>query len=122
MSEMLNRLWEETGENVFPKTPPKYFVQDKETKYFTAEEYEKLSTIEGEIAQKELSELVGLSRFNSLTPEKQAKVVEEIYKQARAEAKSYFGYKLKGEAEKVYRYKNTRSYARYFTDKIASQK
>lgn len=87
MEEELIRLYEATGENVFPDRADKYFNVDKVRKDLTAEEYVTYATARGQNSRKILTALTSSSEYKKLGDADKAAVVELAYDLANAQAK-----------------------------------
>ena len=87
MEEELVRLYEVTGENVFPSRAAKYFNVDKVRKDLTAEEYVTYATERGQLSQKILTDLTGNREYRKMDDTDKGAVVKLVYNLANAQAK-----------------------------------
>lgn len=85
----IQRLAESTGENsVYPNYAAKSFEVNGETKYLTADEYQKYATAKGQYSLQYISDFMSNAAYNRLTDSERAKVIENLYKYANAKAKT----------------------------------
>ena len=97
-SKELERLYEETGENVFPTTAAKSFEVNGEHKYLTAEEYVTFAKAKGEYSHDYIYDFVRSDEYEKLSDGQRAKVITNLYKYANAKAKTLVSdYDLMGE-------------------------
>lgn len=94
MEEELVRLYEATGENVFPSRARKYFQVDGTRRDLDAEEYVDYATRKGQTARRVVEALVGDRRYGGLEDGEKAEAVKDAYQYAeqtarRAVAKDY---------------------------------
>lgn len=91
MSEMeqeLLRLYEVTGENVFPSRADKSFKANKQEINLTGEEYVKYAQAKGGEAYRLLTELTQSSAYRGMTDEQKKHCVLDIYNYANQTAKT----------------------------------
>lgn len=91
MSEMeqeLLRLYEVTGENVFPSRADKSFTANKKDVNLTGEEYVKYAQAKGGEAYRLLTALTQSSAYRSMTDEQKKHCVLDIYSYANQTAKT----------------------------------
>ena len=93
----LQRLYDATGETVFPERAEKSFEVEGETKHLTAEEYVKYARAKGTQSQQLLSRITQRSDYQSLSDADKADVVSRVYEYANARAKQQVSnYELSG--------------------------
>lgn len=91
MSEMeqeLLRLYEVTGENVFPSRAKKYFNADNQEINLTGEQYVTYAQKKGGEAYKWLTELTQNATYRSMSDEEKADCIARIYSAANEVAKA----------------------------------
>ena len=91
MEQELMRLYEQTGENVFPQRPNKYITVDGERKYLAADEYVTYATQRGQIAYQTVTSLIGSDSYQRMTDEEKADAVSNAYDLADQSAKVAVG-------------------------------
>lgn len=85
----IQRLAESTGENsVYPNYAAKSFEVNGETKYLTADEYQKYATAKGQYSLQYISEFMSSAAYNRLNDGERVSVIENLYKYANAKAKA----------------------------------
>lgn len=92
-NELLRLHRTETVQNdddlhVLPKTATKSFAVNGETKYLTADEYEKFAKAKGQYSYDYVSKFLNGSAYKKLTDEERAAVITKLYGYATAKAKS----------------------------------
>lgn len=91
MSEMeqeLLRLYEVTGENVFPSRAKKYFNADNQEINLTGEQYVTYAQKKGGEAYKWLTELTQSAAYRNMSNEEKVECIDYIYKAANEVAKA----------------------------------
>ena len=88
LDEELLRLYEATGENVFPDSAGKSIRVDGETIKFTVDEFRKYATTLGKTSHEILSEIVDSKLYTDLDDTDRVSVIDMAYQYARAAAKS----------------------------------
>lgn len=88
MEEELLRLYEVTGENVFPSRAKKYFNADNQEINLTGEQYVTYAQKKGGEAYKWLTELTQNATYRSMSDEEKADCIARIYSAANEVAKA----------------------------------
>lgn len=88
MEEELLRLYEVTGENVFPSRAKKYFNADNQEINLTGEQYVTYAQKKGGEAYKWLTELTQSAAYRNMSNEEKAECIDYIYKAANEVAKA----------------------------------
>ena len=88
MEQELLRLYEVTGENVFPSRAVKSFTANKKDVNLTGEEYVKYAQAKGGEAYRLLTKLTQSSAYRSMTDEQKKHCVLDIYNYANQTAKT----------------------------------
>lgn len=119
----LMRIYEATGETVYPKTAGKSFAVNGTTKYLTAKEYEEYAKAKGQYSYQYVSELMGLDRYKTLDDSVKASVISNLYNYANAKAKTRISdYKIPDTYRKAYEADlRGESVAEYYLSKAGEQ-
>ena len=88
MEEELLRLYEVTGENVFPSRAKKYFNADNQEINLTGEQYVTYAQKKGGEAYKWLTELTQSAAYRNMSNEEKVECIDYIYKAANEVAKA----------------------------------
>lgn len=88
MEQELLRLYEVTGENVFPSRAKKYFNADNQEINLTGEQYVTYAQKKGGEAYKWLTELTQNATYRSMSDEEKADCIARIYSAANEVAKA----------------------------------
>ena len=88
MEQELLRLYEVTGENVFPSRAKKYFNADNQEINLTGEQYVTYAQKKGGEAYKWLTELTQNAAYRSMSDEEKADCIARIYSAANEVAKA----------------------------------
>ena len=88
MEEELLRLYEVTGENVFPSRAKKYFNADNQEINLTGEQYVTYAQKKGGEAYKWLTELTQSAAYRNMSYEEKVECIDYIYKAANEVAKA----------------------------------
>lgn len=88
MEEELLRLYEATGENVFPSRAKKYFNADNQEINLTGEQYVTYAQKKGGEAYKWLTELTQSAAYRNMSNEEKVECIDYIYKAANEVAKA----------------------------------
>lgn len=88
MEEELLRLYEVTGENVFPSREKKYFNADNQEINLTGEQYVTYAQKKGGEAYKWLTELTQSAAYRNMSNEEKVECIDYIYKAANEVAKA----------------------------------
>ena len=88
MEQEMLRLYEVTGENVFPSRADKSFTANKKDVNLTGEEYVKYAQKKGGEAYKWLTELTQSAAYRNMSNEEKAECIDYIYKAANEAAKA----------------------------------
>lgn len=88
MEEELLRLYEVTGENVFPSRAKKYFNADNQEINLTGEQYVTYAQKKGGEAYKWLTELTQNAAYRNMSNEEKVECIDYIYKAANEVAKA----------------------------------
>lgn len=88
MEEELLRLYEVTGENVFPSRAKKYFNADNQEINLTGEQYVTYAQKKGGEAYKWLTELTQSAAYRNMSNEEKVECIDYIYKAANEAAKA----------------------------------
>lgn len=92
MEKELERLYQETGKDVFPDRAAKSFTVNGEEKSLTGEEYVKYATDKGRTAYTVVGNMVETSAYKGMTDAEKVAAVKSAYEYANQTAKSEFGY------------------------------
>lgn len=87
MEEELKRLHDSTGEDVFPRTAPKYFSADGVRVRMNAKEHTAYQKTMGQTAYHTLTELTGLSSYRKAEDTLRVKAIDKAYDYAAEMAK-----------------------------------
>lgn len=88
MEQELLRLYEVTGENVFPSRAKKYFNADNQEINLTGEQYVTYAQKKGGEAYKWLTELTQSAAYRNMSNEEKVECIDYIYKAANEVAKA----------------------------------
>ena len=93
MEKEIERLYEDYGKenevNVLPPvTVRKYFANNGEDVYMTADEYTKFKITSGQTAYSELTKLTSSAEYKAMTDAEKAKAVSDVYSQSAEKAKT----------------------------------
>lgn len=88
MEEELLRLYEDTGENVFPSRADKSFKANKQETNLTGEQYVTYAQKKGSEAYKWLTELTQSAAYRNMSNEEKVECIDYIYKAANEVAKA----------------------------------
>lgn len=88
MEQELLRLYEDTGENVFPSRAKKYFNADNQEINLTGEQYVTYAQKKGGEAYKWLTELTQSAAYRNMSNEEKVECIDYIYKAANEVAKA----------------------------------
>lgn len=88
MEQELLRLYEVTGENVFPSRAKKYFNADNQEINLTGEQYVTYAQKKGGEAYKWLTELTQSAAYRNMSNEEKVECIDYIYKAANEAAKA----------------------------------
>lgn len=91
MEKELERLYDETGENVFPQRAAKYFNVDGERKDLTAEEYLTYATERGRASYAIVGGMVESDLYKGMTDAEKAACIEDAYSYANQTARTAVG-------------------------------
>lgn len=94
MEKELERLYDSTGENVFPQRAPKYFTVDGERKDLTAEEYVKYATEKGRASYAIVGGMTASDIYKGLEDAEKAACVKDAYTYANETARTEVGGKI----------------------------
>lgn len=104
----LQRLYDATGKNVFPKRAGKYFTVNGKRKDLTADEYVRYARAKGVNGYKFVQQAQNTSAYKNMSNDQEAKFVSEMYEYANYKAKKAVApnyqndtYKKYEEAEKA---------------------
>lgn len=109
--------------HVFPKNADKSFKVNGETKYLTADEYVKFAKAKGKWSLKYVCEFIEDGKYDKLTDEQRADVIENLYEYANAKAKTEISdYDITKSYKTVYNLdKNGKSPVLYYIGKALSK-
>jgi hypothetical protein len=94
MGNELLRLYDATGEDVFPKRAAKFFNVDKERKDLTADEYVKYATAKGQVSYVLAGRMTESAAYNAMSDAKKVAAIQDCYAYADQTAKTLFGAKI----------------------------
>jgi len=87
VEDELQRLYDVTGESVFPQKADRSIKVDGETRYLTADEYVAYATRKGQLSYELVSSLVNDPGYRNLSDSEKAKALSDLYSYANAKAK-----------------------------------
>lgn len=91
MEKELLRLYEQTGENVFPTRAAKYFTVNGARKDLTAKQYVTFATAQGQTAYTVVGQMVKSPQYKSMSDADKAAVVKDAYTYASQTARRKVG-------------------------------
>ena len=91
MEKELLRVYDATGENVFPQRAAKYFTSGGERKDLTAEEYVKYATAKGETSYALVGKIVESASYKAMDDAGKAEYIKDAYTYADQTAKASLG-------------------------------
>jgi len=94
MEDELERVYEATGENVFPQRAAKYFNVDGERKDLTGDEYVKYATAKGQTSYVLASRMTENGLYKDLSDTDKAACIKDVYTYADQTAKTEVGGKI----------------------------
>lgn len=91
LDEELKRVYGQTGEtSVIPGIPQAYIRKDNETYKMSASEYTQYKKTFGQTANQTLNELIKSDSYKDVSDEDKVKMIENVYKYAREQAKQEY--------------------------------